>query len=80
MGEIAFSRDLILWIHFRLVVILAGAVCNIWQFVLVQTYARVGLYLFSTASLSWSALKHKKLNKLLFLGYKKIAIVVFCEK
>ena len=32
----------------RLVLILAGSVCVIWQFVLVQTYARVVLYQFST--------------------------------
>ena len=31
-----------------LVLILAGLVCYIWKFVLVQTYACVGLYLFST--------------------------------
>jgi len=35
---------------YRLVVILAGAVCNVWQLVLVQTNARVGLYLFSTVT------------------------------
>ena len=29
----------------RLVLILAGAVCNVWEFVPVQTYPRVGLYL-----------------------------------
>jgi membrane protein YqaA with SNARE-associated domain len=62
--------------HAGLVLILAGAVCNVWQFVLVQTYARVGLYLFSTVFLSSLARKHKKLISLLFLGYKKIAIVL----
>ncbi len=30
-----------------LVLILAGSVCNVWEFVPVQTYARVGLYLIS---------------------------------
>ncbi len=34
----------------RLVFILAGSVCNIWEFVLVQTYAHVGLYLISTVT------------------------------
>jgi hypothetical protein len=29
----------------RLVLILAGAVCVVWEFALVQTYACVGLYL-----------------------------------
>jgi hypothetical protein len=38
-----------LWIH-RLVLILAGSVCFIWDFFLVQVYARVDLYLFSTVS------------------------------
>ena len=33
-----------------LVLILAGAVCVIWDFFLVQVYARVDLYLFSTVT------------------------------
>jgi hypothetical protein len=51
--------------------ILAGSVCFIWQFVLVQTYARVGLYQCSTVYLSWLARKHKKPNNSLFSGYQK---------
>jgi hypothetical protein len=31
----------------QLVLILAGAVCNIWDFILVHSYARIGLYLCS---------------------------------
>jgi hypothetical protein len=33
--------------HTWLVFILAGAVCVVWDFFLVQVYARVDLYLFS---------------------------------
>jgi hypothetical protein len=33
-----------------LVLILAGAVCVVWEFALVQTYACVGLYLISTVT------------------------------
>ena len=35
---------------FGLVLILAGAVCVVWDFFLVQVYARVDLYLFSTVT------------------------------
>jgi hypothetical protein len=34
----------------RLVLILAGAVCVVWEFALVQTYACVGLFLISTVT------------------------------
>ena len=67
-------------IRTRLVLILVGSVCFIWQFVLVQTYARVGLYLCSTVCLSWLARKHKKPKNSLFSGYKKIAIVILVGK
>ena len=62
--------------HGKLVFILAGAVCVVWEFAPVQTYACVGLYLFSTVSSSWLARKHKKPKNLLFSGYKKIAFVI----
>jgi hypothetical protein len=54
-----------------LVLILAGAVCNIWDFFLVHSYARVGLYLCSTATYCRPALKNKKLKKSLLYGYNK---------
>jgi hypothetical protein len=54
-----------------LVFILAGAVCVVWEFAPVQTYACVGLYRFSTVSSSWLARKHKKPKNSLFSGYKK---------
>ena len=45
------SRKKILHINSsRLVFILAGAVCVIWEFAPVQTYACVGLYLISTVT------------------------------
>ena len=55
----------------RLVLILAGAVCVVWEFAPVQIYACVGLYRISTVSLSWLARKHKKPKNSLFSGYKK---------
>jgi hypothetical protein len=49
----------------QLVLILAGAVCNIWDFFLVHSYVRIGLYLCSTVTYCWPVLKNKKLKKML---------------
>ncbi len=59
------------WRPVRLVLILAGAVCNIWVFVLVHTYACVGLYLFSTVIYCRLALKNEKQKISLHYGYNK---------
>jgi hypothetical protein len=55
----------------RLVLILAGAVCNIWDFFLVNSYMRVGLYLCSTVNYCRPALKKQENKKMLRNGYKK---------
>jgi hypothetical protein len=59
------------WPHGKgLVLILAGAVCLIWDFFLVHSYA-CGLYLCSTVTNYRPALKNKKLKKSLCYGYNK---------
>ncbi len=45
IGKRKLLLVLMVILSYRLVFILAGSVCNIWEFVLVQTYAHVGLYL-----------------------------------
>jgi hypothetical protein len=56
---------------YGLVLILAESVCNIWDFFLVHSYVRVGLYLCSTVTYCRPALKNKKLKKSLRYGYNK---------
>jgi hypothetical protein len=57
--------------HVQLVLILAGSVCNIWDFFLVHSYVRVGLYQCSTVTYCRLVLKNKKLKKMLRYGYNK---------
>ncbi len=49
----------------------SGAVCNIWDFLPVYSYALVDLYLCSTVTCCRPALENKKLKKSLRYGYNK---------